>query len=73
MSNDRRPCARAHFHFPEPDGPHVLLAAEHQFRFLFALRLMAPGRQRRGHEHGHHGEADQQRRHRVAALPVLTL
>jgi hypothetical protein len=69
----RRPRARAHFHLPEPDRPHVLLATEHQFRFLFALRLLPPGWQRRGHEDGHHGEADQQRRHRVAVFPVLTL
>jgi hypothetical protein len=34
---------------------------------------MAPGGQRHGHEHGHDGEADEQRGHRVTPVVFPTL
>jgi hypothetical protein len=49
----------------------VLFPAEHQLRFLLALGRVSPRWERDAHEDGHHGEADEQRRHRVT--PVLTL
>src|SRR3954467_7044961 len=42
---------------------HVLLAAEDQFFFLFALRLLAPDRQRDRHQHRHHRQRNQQGGH----------
>jgi hypothetical protein len=61
-----------HLPLPQADRPDVLFAAEHELRFLLALGLMAPCRQGRGHQNRHHGEGDEQCRHRVAALSVLT-
>jgi hypothetical protein len=55
------------------DGFGDRLAAEDQLRFLLPLHLMAPDGERDGHENRHHPQADQQRRHGVAAMTVLTL
>ena len=49
----------------ESDRASVLLASKNEFRFLFAAGEMAPGGQRHGHEDGHDGEGDEQRRHRI--------
>jgi hypothetical protein len=49
----------------ESNRAGVLLAAKDEFRFLFPAGEMAPGRQRHGHEDGHDGEGDEQRRHRI--------
>src|SRR3954452_8781477 len=57
----------------QPQGAHVLLAAEDQFFFLFALRLLAPDRQRDGHQHRHHRQRDQQGGHRETALGTTRL
>ena len=51
----------------------VLFAAKNQLGFFLALSLVPPGGKQRSHEHRHHGEADQQRRHGVTPLAVLTL
>lgn len=56
----------------EPNRPDVLLAAEDELGFLFALRLMTPHGHGDGHQHRHHGERDEQRRHRVPFLAGLT-
>lgn len=68
----RRPRPGAVAALPEADGAHVLLTPEDELRFLLALRLVAPGRQDRAHQHGHHGQGDEQGRHRIATLAVLT-
>src|SRR3954469_3637828 len=57
----------------QPQGAHVLLAAEDQFFFLFALRLLAPDRQRDRHQHRHHRQRDQQGGHRETALGATWL
>ena len=49
-------------------GACVLLAAKHEFRFLFALRQMPVRRHRSRHQHSHDRNAHQERGHRVAAL-----
>jgi len=69
----RRAGARPHLHLPEADRANVLFAAKNQLGFFLALSLVPPGGKQRSHEHGHHGEADQQRRHGVTPLAVLTL
>jgi hypothetical protein len=69
----RRIHARAILPLIQRNGLRVLLAAEDQFHFLLALRLMAPHWQRCGHQDRHHPETDQQRRHRISALAALTL
>ena len=57
---------RAHLRLPQADRAHVLLAAKHELGFLLALHLVSPRRQHRAHQHRHHREGDEQRRHRVA-------
>ena len=69
----RRAGARPHLHLPEADRANVLFAAKNQLGFLLALSLVPPGGKQRSHEHRHHGKADQQRRHGVTPLSVLTL
>lgn len=59
---------RAGLHLEEADGADVLLPAEDQFRLLLALRLVAPDGQRHGHQDRHHGQPNEQRGHRIAAL-----
>ncbi len=49
------------------DGAGVLLATKYQFGFLLALRGLLPHGQGHGEEDAHHGQRDEQRRHRVAA------
>ena len=49
----------------EGDRASVLFAPKRQLRFLLATGKMAPGGQRHGHEDGHDGEGDEQRRHRI--------
>jgi hypothetical protein len=68
----RRPAAWSHAPFIQADRTHVLLAAEHEFEFLLALRLKPPRRQHGSHEDRHHGQRNQERRHRKATLGVLT-
>ncbi len=53
-------------------GSRVLLAAKHELGFLFALRLVAPDRHQDRQQDAHDRERDQQGRHRVSALIVLT-
>ena len=64
--------ARAHLSLEVVDGPGVLLSAENELRFLLPLRLVPPDRHRHGHQQHHDGEADQQRRHGISPLTVLT-
>ena len=56
------------FALKQANRVHVLLTAEHQFLFLFALGRMLPDRH--GHRHGdsHHGDGHNEGRHGVAAL-----
>lgn len=61
-----------HFAHIEIDSPRDLLAAENEFSFFFALCLCLPDRHGDRHQHHHHGKADEERRHRVAPLAVLT-
>ena len=56
----------------EGDRASVLFTAKRQLRFLFASGKMAPGGQRHGHEDGHDGEADEQRRHRITPVVDAT-
>ena len=49
----------------------VLLAPEDQLRFLLALGFVPIRGKGNAHENGHHGQADEQRRHCVT--PFLTL
>ena len=49
----------------ERDCAGVLLAAKNEFRFFFPAGEVAPGGQRHGHQDGHDGEGDEQRRHRI--------
>ena len=56
----------------EVDPARDLLAAKHELRFFFALRLGSPDGHRHGHEEHHDPDADQQCRHRVSALVALT-
>jgi hypothetical protein len=64
--------AAAHLAHVKVDGACDLLTPEHEFGFLFALRLGAPNRHRDAHHDHHDADADQQRRHRVSALAALT-
>ena len=57
----------------EGDRTSVLFSPKRQLRFLFTTGKMAPGGQRHGHEDGHDGEADEQRRHRITPLVFPTL
>src|SRR5262245_32572337 len=67
-----RVVAATHLPHVEVDRASDLLSAEDEFSFLLALRLRAPDRHRDGHHDHHDANADQQRRHRVAALAALT-
>jgi hypothetical protein len=62
----------AHLAHVEIDGACDLLTPEHEFGFLFALRLSAPNRHRDAHHDHHDADADQQCGHRVSALAALT-
>jgi hypothetical protein len=53
-------------------GSRVLLAAENQLLFLFPLGLEAPGRGHSHQQNGHHAQRDEQRRHGIAAISILT-
>ena len=53
-------------------GSRVLLAPKHELGFLFALRLVAPDRHQNRQQDSHDRERDQEGRHRVSALVVLT-
>lgn len=64
--------AAAHLPHIKVDPARDLLAAKHEFGFLFSLCLGSPHRHRDGHHHHHDADAHQQRRHRVPALVVLT-
>src|SRR5436190_3735090 len=59
---------RPHLGLEEADGAEVLLAAENELRFLLALGLVPPHRQRDGHQYRHHRQRHQQRGHRVPRL-----
>src|SRR5262245_6017324 len=50
----------------QPDRAHVLLAAKHELFFLLTLGVVPPDRQRDRHQHGHHGQRNEQRGHCVA-------
>jgi hypothetical protein len=64
--------AASHLSHIKVDRAGDLLAAEDEFGFFFALGLSTPDRHRDGHHDHHDANADQQRRHRVAALAALT-
>jgi hypothetical protein len=68
----RREVTGAHLALVVVDRPRVLLAPENELGFLLALRLVTPDGHRHGHQQHHHADADQQRRHRISALAVLT-
>ncbi len=55
------------------DRARVLLAAENELGLLFPLRLVTPDRHRDRQQNGHDGERDEQRRHGISALRVVTL
>ena len=57
----------------EGDRARVLLAAENELGLLFPLRLVTPDRHRDRQQNGHDGERDEQRRHGISALRVVTL
>jgi len=60
------------FEFEESDRAGVLLATEDQLGFFFASRFVPPDRHRDRQQDRHDGESNQQGRHRVPALRVLT-
>jgi hypothetical protein len=64
----RRTGAWAHLPLEQSNRPNVLLAAEHQLRFLLALSLVPPRREHCAHQDRHHREGHEQRRHRVAGV-----
>jgi hypothetical protein len=68
----RREVARTHLPLVVVDRPCVLFASEDQLRFLFPLGLVTPDRHCDGHQQHHYADADQQGRHRIPALSVLT-
>jgi hypothetical protein len=58
----------SHLPFPQTDRARVLLAPENQLRFLLALGLMPPRGKDSRHQHGHHGEGDEESRHHVPGI-----
>jgi hypothetical protein len=52
----------------QPDAPDVLLPAEDQFGFLFALRTLSPHGHYGRHQDGHHAQRHEQGRHRITVL-----
>jgi hypothetical protein len=56
------------FALKESDRPRVLFGAKEKLRFLFTLDGLFPHRHRDGHHHGHHRQADNERRHRVSSF-----
>jgi len=68
----RGPRARTVAAFPEADRAHILLAAKDQLRLLLAPGLVPPGGKRSAHQDGHDGEGDEEGRHGIALLRVLT-
>jgi hypothetical protein len=53
----------------QADSARVLLTSKNELSFLLALIHLFPDWHRRGHEHGHHAERHEQRRHGVAIFP----
>ena len=57
----------------EGNRARVLLAAEDELGLFFPLRLVTPDWHRDRQQNGHDGERDEQRRHGISALRVVTL
>ena len=55
-----------HLSLHELDGARILHAAEHELRFLLALRHLLPDRHGDGHHHGHQADRDEENGHCIA-------